>query len=95
MLIVKDAHIHALHGGPQLTLNIVRQKYWIIGARNLIKKAIHHCLPCFKHSSAPINQLMGQLPASRVTPGRPFRSSGVDYAGPVTLKLYPGRCQRT
>lgn len=95
LLIVKDAHIHALHGGPQLTLNIVRHKYWIIGAKNLIKRAIRQCITCFKHSSTPITQLMGQLPACRVTPGKPFRSSGVDYAGPVTLKMYPGRCQRT
>lgn len=95
LLIVKDAHIQALHGGPQLTLNVVRHKYWIIGAKNLIKRAIGQCVTCFRYTSTPINQLMGQLPPSRVTPGKPFRSSGVDYAGPVMLKLYPGRCKRT
>ncbi len=30
---------------------------------------------------------MGQLPAARVTPGPPFIDTGVDYDGPVTLKL--------
>lgn len=94
-LIARDAHIHALHGGPQLTLNIVRQKFWIIGARNLIKKIVRKCISCFKHSSAPINQLMGQLPTCRVNPVKPFRISGLDYAGPVNLKLYPGRCKKT
>lgn len=38
---------------------------------------------------------MGQLPSERVTPDKPFSCSGVDYAGPVTLKLYAGRCKRT
>lgn len=94
-LIVNDAHVHCLHGGPQLTLNGIRCKYWIIGAKNLVKKVIHKCIPCFKQSAAPINQLMGQLPACRVTPDKPFRKSGVDFAGPIQLKMYPGRCKRT
>lgn len=94
-LIVQEAHLHALHGGPQLTLNILSYKYWIIGAKNLVKKVIRKCLTCYKHSCSPLPQLMGQLPSARVRPGKPFRCSGVDYAGPVILKLYPGRCQRT
>lgn len=94
-MIVQDAHLHALHGGPQLTLNILHCNYWIIGGKNLVKRVIHKCLTCFKQSSTTLQQLMGQLPASRVRPGKPFRCSGVDYAGPVTLKLYPGRCQKT
>lgn len=95
LLLVQDIHIQALHGGPQLTLNILRNKYWVIGAKTLIKRVIRNCLTCFKHSASPVNQLMGQLPPSRVRPGKPFRCSGVDYAGPVILKLYPGRCQKT
>lgn len=94
-LIVHDTHLHCLHGGPQLTLNVLRFKYWIIGAKNLVKKVVSRCFACYKQSAAPINQLMGQLPACRVTPAKPFRNSGVDFAGPVQLKLYPGRCNRT
>ena len=29
---------------------------------------------------------MGQLPAARTTPAPPFQTTGVDYAGPFTLK---------
>ena len=32
-------------------------------------------------------QLMGELPASRVRPARPFSIVGLDFAGPYTLKL--------
>ncbi|XP_071573006.1 uncharacterized protein [Temnothorax nylanderi] len=34
---------------------------------------------------------MGQLPAERARPSRPFQSAGVDYAGPVSLRTTKGR----
>ncbi|XP_046145959.1 uncharacterized protein LOC123989276 [Osmia bicornis bicornis] len=38
---------------------------------------------------------MGQLPLSRVTPLRPFAHTGVDYAGPITMKNSKGRGSKT
>ncbi|CAK1596495.1 unnamed protein product [Parnassius mnemosyne] len=38
---------------------------------------------------------MGQLPAVRVTPTRPFKCSGVDYAGPIQLRVSKGRGHRS
>ncbi|GFR26198.1 DUF1758 domain-containing protein [Trichonephila clavata] len=40
-------------------------------------------------------QLMGDLPAHRVTPSRPFSACGVDYAGPINVLRYRGRGART
>lgn len=95
-LIVENVHVNsALHGGPQITLNLVRRKYWIIRMKNLVKKVVRNCLRCFRQTAVPISQQMGDLPTSRVTPIRAFKRSGVDFAGPVELKLYPGRCKRT
>ncbi|XP_046468109.1 uncharacterized protein [Neodiprion pinetum] len=37
---------------------------------------------------------MGQLPAARVTPSLVFEHTGVDYAGPISLKFYQGRGTR-
>ena len=34
---------------------------------------------------------MGNLPPMRVTPGRPFIKSGVDYAGPYHVRAARGR----
>ncbi|CAK1586448.1 unnamed protein product [Parnassius mnemosyne] len=34
---------------------------------------------------------MGQLPSSRVTPCKPFLRTGVDYAGPIDLRMSKGR----
>ncbi|XP_034936446.1 uncharacterized protein [Chelonus insularis] len=38
---------------------------------------------------------MGQLPADRVVPVRPFHTIGVDYAGLFTLKTFQGRGAET
>ncbi|UYV67073.1 hypothetical protein LAZ67_4003825 [Cordylochernes scorpioides] len=40
-------------------------------------------------------QLMSDLPKERLTPGKPFSISGVDYAGPVSLRLSKGRGRKT
>ncbi|XP_070510427.1 uncharacterized protein [Cardiocondyla obscurior] len=37
---------------------------------------------------------MGQLPVSRITPSRPFTHTGLDYAGPITLKTWKRRAAR-
>jgi hypothetical protein len=41
------------------------------------------------------HQLMGHLPASRVTPGRPFITSGLDYAGFLQVRTTKGRGHRS
>ena len=40
-----------------------------------------------------MNQIMGNLPASRVTACRPFSRVGIDYAGPILLRTSKGRGQ--
>ncbi|XP_018358678.1 PREDICTED: uncharacterized protein LOC108758299 [Trachymyrmex cornetzi] len=40
-------------------------------------------------------QLMGQLPRERVTPSCPFLNTGVDYAGPLSIKTWKGKNSRT
>ena len=44
------------------------------------------CVVCKKASAKIENQRMGQLPAARVNPTPPFSTTGIDYAGPFTLK---------
>jgi len=53
------------------------------------------CIQCTRFRRKRAQQLMGQLPKERVTPSRPFLNSGIDYAGPFSLKTWRGRNART
>lgn len=94
-LIVADAHLRLLHGGVKLCLDHIRRTYWIIGARCVVRRHVHKCNICFRQRPKTNEQLMGSLPAVRITPARPFLRSGVDYAGPILLKSKTGRGSRT
>ncbi|XP_045446386.1 uncharacterized protein LOC123654528 [Melitaea cinxia] len=90
-LLIADAHQKTLHGGPQLMITYLRSKYWIMGAKSLIKKYYRSCVTCTRYSSRSTSQLMGQLPSARVNPNKPFLISGVDYAGPINIRISKGR----
>ncbi|XP_050294309.1 uncharacterized protein LOC126734653 [Anthonomus grandis grandis] len=91
LLIAHSEHIKLLHAGPQLTLASLRESFWPINGRNLIKKVYHDCLTCFRFVAKSTKYLMGNLPKTRITPSRPFSVSGVDYAGPFSLRDRKGR----
>lgn len=101
-LLIRDAHYHRVgnwpgglgHGGTQLILQYLREKYWIIGSRNLAKNIIRKCPTCFKLRMTTSTQLMATLPSSRTTPKRAFSRVGIDYAGPVTIRSSLGRLPR-
>lgn len=90
-LIIAEAHENTLHGGPQLTLNYLRSKYWIINAKDVIRNLIRKCVKCIRYGASISHPMMGQLPSSRVTISRPFSRSGVDYAGPINVRMSKGR----
>lgn len=87
ILLVRTKHIQHLHANSTLLSSILLQKFWIIGLRNLVKSTVHKCIICFRHKAQTGKQLMGNLPTPRITPSRAFSKVGVDYAGPVTIKL--------
>lgn len=94
-LIIGDAHEKTLHGGPLLMINYIQGKYWIVNLRNLVKSYVHKCVTCVRYAAKTVHPIMGQLPSARVTPGRPFYQSGVDYAGPIAVRTTKGRGHRS
>ncbi|XP_066590771.1 uncharacterized protein [Prorops nasuta] len=86
-----QTHLETLHGGLQLTLSTLRQRFWVVNARNLVKSCVHKCITCVRERAKLGSQLMGSLPAARVSRSFTFEHTGVDYAGPFSVKLHHGR----
>ncbi|XP_038122126.1 uncharacterized protein LOC119770754 [Culex quinquefasciatus] len=89
-LLVEELHSQNCHAGPSLLTATVNQRYWIQGCQSVIKQVIHNCVRCRRLKAKTAQQLMGSLPAARVTACRPFTHVGVDYAGPIQV-----RCSNT
>lgn len=64
----------------------LRERFWITRLKDLCKETIGKCLACVRHRAQPVEQRMGDYPAVRVTPGRAFEVTGVDYAGPFEAR---------
>lgn len=84
--LLRDIHLENAHPGQRAMLSIVRQKFWPIRAKVLIKRTIAKCIRCTRARPSPIQQYMGDLPEHRVTLQFPFYNTGVDYCGPFYIK---------
>lgn len=85
-LLISHAHKQTLHGGTALTIQNLRQKYWIISCRKAVSSTIYKCIICFRLKKKLLTQKMGNLPAYRLQEAIPFTYTGVDYAGYFEVK---------
>nr|CAI5843366.1 unnamed protein product [Callosobruchus analis] len=86
LIILYEHESVTIHGGTQTVLGSLRTKFWPLNARCAVRKVIRNCLICFKSRPRNFFPMMGDLPASRITPSRPFFTCGVDMAGPFLIK---------
>ncbi|XP_043276021.1 uncharacterized protein [Venturia canescens] len=89
--LINATHQKTLHGGTQLTLATLRQRFWIPKGRHYVKACIHQCSRCVRWKATVPTQLMANLPPACVNSARPFQFTGVDYAGPIYLREASGR----
>lgn len=85
-IMVRHVHETLMHAGPSTVMATLASTYYISKLHPLIKKISQSCVPCQKAYARTSQQYMGQLPADRVQPSRPFTVTGIDYAGPVFIK---------
>lgn len=90
-LLFQDTHDILLHGGPQLMLAHVRQRFWAINGRNIAHKVSSKCVRCFRLKPTVFQPIMGNIPKQRIELSRPFSVCGVDFAGPLMIKTSPRR----
>lgn len=84
--IIRQEHLRLLHAGPSLLITSLSRRYHLVKGRSLVRSVTRACVTC-RRGLRPQPQMMGQLPAERVTAGSVFDKVGVDYAGPVYTKM--------
>ncbi|GBN42555.1 hypothetical protein AVEN_69906-1 [Araneus ventricosus] len=93
-LIITDYHLKLLHAGPQLIQAALREKFWILSARDAVRREVRKCIPCFRNRPKLAEQIMGELPKSTVCPSSVFHRTGLDFAGPFLIRSSKGRGSR-
>ena len=80
-------HLSLCHCGPSLLLSYAGSQLHILGARKLSRKICSQCKTCRRLAPKWSTQMMAELPAERVTPALAFTHTGMDFAGPFSIKM--------
>ena len=69
MLIFKHYHEKNFHQNAAITINEIRQKFWIPNActEAVLEAVRRSCMICKINMAKPIPPLMGSFPADRIT----------------------------
>ncbi|XP_034935131.1 uncharacterized protein [Chelonus insularis] len=86
-IIFREEHQRLQHFPSEQLLYNIRQKFWLVSGRRETQKIVRHCLKCFRFKPQIPEVRMGDLPQERVRGyARTFSSTGVDYAGPFSVR---------
>lgn len=85
-LMIEQTHRALLHAGPSTVMATLAYTYHLPRLKRTLKKMSRACVTCQRAYARTSNQFMGELPASRLHPARPFSIIGLDFAGPFTIK---------
>ena len=85
---IKNIHVSNNCASHNFTINSIRQEAYGIRLSVYIKRIISKCHICMRYRAHPYRYpVQPVLPLERVMQDRPFAATGVDYAGPYTVKL--------
>ena len=84
-LIIWETHEKMYHAGVDRVVVEIHRKYWIVKLRRLVRSQLKACVKCQRYNGRPYGSKEGYLAPFRVDDTRPFKHTGVDFAGPVSL----------
>ena len=85
--MIQYEHNECMHAGIEWLHYHLRRVFWIIASKQTIRTVVSQCIKCRRYNVRAATQQMASLPLARVQLGRCFKHTGVDYAGPITVKL--------
>ncbi|UYV69625.1 hypothetical protein LAZ67_7000025, partial [Cordylochernes scorpioides] len=85
-LIVKSVHEKMYHCGAQTLRSVLREKFWIPKARQLVRHVIHKCPRCRRFETKRVDVPEASLPQHRVRDVVVFEVTGIDLGGPLCLE---------
>ena len=87
MLVILKIHEKTYHSGVGVTLSNIRELYWIVKGRQVVKKVLRKCVLCKVVQGQTITPPeTPYLPSFRINCNHAFEHVGVDYAGPIFYK---------
>ncbi|XP_062537780.1 uncharacterized protein LOC134206099 [Armigeres subalbatus] len=90
--LLVDWYHRQRHSNRETIVNEMRQRFEISKLRSVIRKVADTCTVCRITKAKPYPPVMAPLPKCRTTPFlKPFTSVGLDYFGPVFVRV--GRSQ--
>ncbi|XP_065086466.1 uncharacterized protein LOC135708344 [Ochlerotatus camptorhynchus] len=94
-LLLDYYHRKNHHANPETVVNEVRQNFYIPHLRAAVRKTSRICQKCKIYKSQPSTPKMAPLPTARLASfERPFSYVGVDYFGPMLVKVGRSHAKR-
>ena len=84
-LLIRKLHSRD-HGGIDTTLAKLQTKFWVPGARRVIKRIKRQCIVCLKLFGKPQHQMMGPVSPERLKQSPAFYHTALDMFGPFMIK---------
>ncbi|KAL9958393.1 hypothetical protein ACROYT_G035399 [Oculina patagonica] len=87
-LVINSFHEKLMHAGVSHTLSAIRREFWIPQGRATVRKVLLNCRRCRRHQGGPYRMpQMAPYPVSRIEESSPFTYTGLDYLGPLYVKM--------
>ena len=90
-LLVEKYHKDNMHAPSKLLMSLLRQRFWIMTARRLMRSVFQSCIACFKVQPRNELHMMDDLPAERVQLSPTFFKTALDFCGHFNVKIHQTR----
>ncbi|BES96686.1 Retrotransposon protein [Nesidiocoris tenuis] len=81
--LVEHTHKNNHHVSGSTLMSLMREKYWILRSRKVIRRVVNKCTICRRFDSKNLQPESTFLPEERVRDAEVFEIVGTDFAGPL------------